>query len=118
MLQAALVLFPCDACIQVEGASAMEEVALIQGKDRKESMGYEKYVRAGSFKGRVGLQVVRPQRSRGILYTGALCCLGVEVHGAVFACWDQCGKHQCTTTQLPAQHVVQVVSPSARRLDT
>jgi hypothetical protein len=73
MLQAAMVLVPCGDRLQVEHGSVAEDVSIVKEKDNKEYMGYEKHVRAGSFRGRVELQVLRPkQGSSDMLFTGVL----------------------------------------------
>jgi len=88
MLQLAVIMLPkygmlddAGNATMVEGPSQADNVEVhrstgSEGQDEVaynyNEMAYEKYIRAGSFKGRMELQVVRSQKSGKVLFVGAV----------------------------------------------
>jgi len=74
LLQQALVLLPLGprTAVKYEGDAVTDEISLVdRGAAQPLQLSYEKYFRAGTFKGRVELQVVRAS-DKGDLFAGAV----------------------------------------------
>jgi hypothetical protein len=81
LLQQALVLLPLGphTTVKYEGDAVTDEISFVGiGGAQPLKLSYEKYFRAGTFKGRVELQVVRAS-DKGDLFAGALLsCTGLK----------------------------------------